>query len=86
MASIKREIVLGCFMVLCTVLFIVFNPNRYQLVFEEVWEHGVHRVAPACIDSLTGKIQLLDAPTSKMRPIIREHQWYTYPERENQDN
>ena len=58
MASMKNTIVLGCFMVLCTVLFIVFNPNRWQL---QTTESQAIR-----IDSLTGKVQLHTEDKNKL--------------------
>lgn len=56
MASIKRELVLGCFMLACTVLFIVFNPNRYSLGEWELLESG--NTLSGRIDGLTGEVEI----------------------------
>jgi hypothetical protein len=72
MASIKREIVLGCFAVLCTVLFIIFNPNRHQLMRED----GVF----LRMDGLTGKVTAYVEPGSHMTDKYSSHGWWNFPE------
>jgi hypothetical protein len=76
MASIKREIVLGCFAVLCTVLFIIFNPNRYQLFFTD---NLMKRM-----DGLTGKVEIHTA-SSTFAESMTQYRWITYPQTKFQD-
>ena len=80
MASIKRELVLGCFMLACTVLFIVFNPNRYSLGEWALDFDGVKMSGR--IDGLTGDVQTLtsdsegDMWSADGKPNYR---WYSWP-------
>ena len=76
MASIKREIVLGCFAVLCTVLFIIFNPNRYQLI---VSEEGTNRM-----DGLTGKAEIYTSSSALAERMTKFH-WITFSQTKFQD-
>ena len=79
MASVKNTIVLGCFMVLCTVLFIVFNPNRHQLVLNE---DGLLLRN----DGLTGKVQRFTRTESDIVNLFNDWHWVTYPETKSRDN
>ena len=78
MASVKNTIVLGCFMVLCTVLFIVFNPNRHQLVYEGG--------ALLRMDGLTGKVRGYAEPGSPFTDGFNSKVWWNIPETKSQDN
>ena len=77
MASIKREIVLGCFAVLCTVLFIIFNPNRYQLIISEKMRYRM--------DGLTGKVEFHTPKSKAASEAMTRYRWFTFPETKFQD-